>query len=148
MLCMCVCVCVCVCCHIHTCAHTCSCVCACVQVPMLKCLCGCGGQGSTLGVIPQDTIPLGLEDTVFHWPGAHQTSLTGQPARTRIHLYWPSQCWDGKPTPPCLALVYCWAILGPGLGLEDKPEPGSFENCLSHFHTGVTQHDLPKPAFA
>jgi hypothetical protein len=39
--------------------------------------------------------------------------------------------------------------LGPGLGLEDKPKPGSgFENCLNHFLTAVTQHDLLKPVFA
>jgi hypothetical protein len=30
----------------------------------------------------------------------------------------------------------CWALFGPGLGLEDKPEPSSsFENHLSHLHT-------------
>ena len=38
---------------------------------------------------------------------------------------------------------------GPGLGLEDKPMPGSsFETCLSHFHIGVTQQDLFGPASA
>jgi hypothetical protein len=43
----------------------------------------------------------------------------------------------------------CRPYLGPGLGLEDKPEPGlGFENCLNHFLTAVTQHDLLKPVFA
>jgi hypothetical protein len=43
----------------------------------------------------------------------------------------------------------CWALFGPRLGLEDKPQPGSgFENCLSHFSIRVTQHDLLKPASA
>ena len=56
----------------------------------------------------------------------------------------------------------CWALFGPGLGLEDKPKPGSsfcsllgepkpglsFETCLSHFHIGVTQQDLFGPASA
>ena len=48
---------------------------------------------------------------------------------------------------------------GPGLGLEDKPKPGSsfcsllgepkpglsFETCLSHFRIRVTQEDLFGP---
>ena len=34
-------------------------------------------------------------------------------------------------------------IFGPGLGLEDKPEPGSnFETCLGLFLIGVTEQDL------
>ena len=40
-------------------------------------------------------------------------------------------------------------IFGPGLGLEDKPEPGlSFETCLSHFPIQVTQQDMFGPASA
>jgi hypothetical protein len=67
----------------------------------------------------------------------------------------------------CSLLLHCKGPcvgphFGPGLGLEDKPKPGSsfcslvgepkpgssFETCLGHFCIGVTQQDLFGPTSA